>query len=48
MTSTEENNNELYLHDHTSTYSILIKYLEEFISSLIKPFIGDWVKFGRE
>ena len=25
---------------------ILIKYLEEFISSLIKPFIGNWVIFG--
>ena len=54
---------ELYLHDHTSTYSIakaifrnqnyiigqlpyLIKKLEEFISSLIKPFIGIWVIFG--
>ena len=77
------NNNELYLHDHTSTYSIakaifrnqnyntgqlryfdnnlsrtskqaeiyfmnciLIKYLEEFISSLIKPFIANWVISG--
>ena len=26
---------------------ILIKYLEEFISSLIKPFIGKWVIFGN-
>ena len=25
---------------------ILIKKLEEFISSLIKPFIGNWVIFG--
>ena len=25
---------------------ILIKYLEEFISSLIKPFIGNWIIFG--
>ena len=25
---------------------VLIKYLEEFISSLIKPFIGNWVIFG--
>ena len=77
------NNNELYLHDHTNTYSIakaifwnqnyntgqlryfnnnlsrtleqaeihfmnciLIKLIEEFISSLIKPIIGDWVIFG--
>ena len=25
---------------------ILINYLEEFISSLIKPLIGNWVIFG--
>ena len=80
---TSNNNNELYLHDHTNTYSIakamfrnqnynigqlhyfdnnlsrtskqaekyfmnciLIKYLEEFISSLIKPFIANWVISG--
>ena len=77
------NNNKLYLHDHTNTYSIakamfrnqnynigqlryfdndlsrtskkpeiyfmnciLIKYLEEFISLLIKPFTGNCVIFG--
>ena len=80
---TSNNNTELYLHDHTNTYSIakamsrnqnynigqlhyfdnnlsrtskqaekyfmnciLIKYLEEFISSLIKPFIANWVISG--
>ena len=49
--ATINNNNKLYLQDHTSTYTVLQNYMNckliysnVFISSLIKTFTGNWVK----